>query len=268
MSTDNPIASSWSWYKQHIPSPLASALLLGGLTYGAGRLAWGPVVETVRALGRPFVRKGNAKNTAALSEWDESMDELKNNSRAKNRVPLMAGAVMIAAGLMATYRPRERHYGLLDWDAPMVHITNDRHLYYKPQTKTAALNLTSPYTAPIDWNKPINQRMATGLFNNDPHLSDDPYVRNFGTSIINNAAISNHTRTPTLGNIFDSAVDKINKKLSFGGMLGTATQAVLANGASRLFASALDTMVGLSPGVRQGIVDAGTWAGTITSILN
>ena len=274
MST-NPIGTTATFYKKYGPNPLLSAMLLGGAVYGAGRLAWNPIMETIRALGRPFASERSKEDPNAELKWDKSIDEIKRDSDLKYKLPIALG-ILTGLGSAATLvRPNERWFGLLDWDAKPRQTTlmsrppaGSPDAYVVGETKTASLDPASPYISDIDWNKPIGATRATGLFTGDKHFDDDPYVRNLGVSIVSNAAISQGTRTPTLGNIFDSAVDKLEKKLSFSGVLGTAANAVAANGAARLFTSALDTMVGLPVGVQRGLIDAGTWAGTITSILN
>ena len=70
-----------------------------------------------------------------------------------------------------------------------------------------------------------------------------------------------------MGGIFDSAMDKLDKKLSFQGLAKAGVRTVVANSVANLFTSALDTMVGLSPEAQRTIIDTGTWAGAISAIL-
>ena len=50
MKDKNSIGDAVQWYAKHGPNPLITAGLLGLGTYGLGRLAWKPIVETVRSV--------------------------------------------------------------------------------------------------------------------------------------------------------------------------------------------------------------------------
>ena len=258
----NPISTAAQWYTKHGPNPLFTALLLGLGTYGVGKGAWGSTVETLRSIGRPFGRRvlggeDPRRAAAADADWNEAMDNLKQDSHLARWVPVGLGALATGLAAGAFYMPNQPYKGLLKW--------------YPGTYKTASFGPQSmdmnPYITDMDWNRQINAANVVGLFKNDPHLEDAPYARNMGISIVADAAINNHTRNPSLGNVFDAAVNKIENKLTFGGLTNVALKTAVANGVSRLFANSVGAMMDLSPQARQNLVDAGTWAGAVTSML-
>ena len=268
--TDNPISTAWSWYRDHGPSPWETAALLGLGAYGAGRLAWGPVVEAFRSLGRPLASKYNASDT----DWDASIDELKDDESYRKWIPAGFGTLAGLTALGMFYNPKERYNGVTSWSGATpgarrfsLHAITDLFKNASFDGPYSQSMQNGSYMGQFDWNQPININAAAGLFNNDPFLKDDPYARHMGTAIINNAGIQQHTNRPTLGGIFDSAVDKIENKLSFGGLVNVGVKTAVANGLARMFTGALDTMVGLPQSMQKKLVDAGTWAGAVTAIL-
>lgn len=268
MSKDNPISTAYNWYTQHGPSPLATAGIVALLAYAKNRALWGPSVETLRSLGRPIGRGVYGNTPEGDAEWNAAMDDLKNNSKARRIVPaafaLMAGGGLL--GLMAD--PGKKNWGLTSWNAPSKPIgAGAANLPATSLFKTASY-LTDSYVDNLDWSKPVNGADARRLFTNDPWLKHEPYVRHLGGSIVTGASLESGSRNPTLGSIFDNAVGKLENKLTWSGVTDMAVKSAVANGAARLFTGALDAMVGLDPRMRQSLVDAGTWAGAITSILD
>ena len=247
MSKDNPISTAVEKFRKATVTPLGAALLAG---LGAGAVSSvfrRPFVSTVRSLGRVFSNKPEVEK----SDLDETLDDIENGEASEN-FPVLAGTTAALATLGSMYRPNEAYGGVFNWKSPFV--------------KRGALE--SGYLTDIDFGKRISAPAAMALFSNDPNLQDSPYVRNFGTSIVSAAALGQHTSRPTLGGVFDSAVDKFNSKLTLGGITRTAVRATVANAAARMFTGALGTMMDLPEGMRDNLVSAGTWAGAISSILD
>lgn len=272
----NPLSSALTWYKQHGPNPLITALGIGGLAYLKGKLFWKPAVETLRSLGRPVGRRYYNNNLAgdpsvqgmgADAAWDSAIDRLKNDSKYRKYVPLAFGLVGAGIPLYMFYEKDKAGKGLLDWNAP--HITrNGANLYNPVIPFEKAASLSGGYVDDIKWNDRVYVPTALSLLNDDPLLADQNYTRNLGTAIVTNAAKTQVTNKPTLGGIFDSAVEKIDNKLSFRGLADVGVKSVISNGAARLFTNALGTVCNLSPSMRSTLVDAGTWAGTVKAILD
>lgn len=251
------IGKATKWYEDHGPNPLGTALL-GGALAGAGMASlWKPAVETARSLGRPFMSDSQ--------EWDDTMDELKSSSRARWSIPLLTAALMAGGGAYVLSNPYREGYGLGEWDAPFVTRPN-KPPRMNAQAKTASFG-PDGYDMNMNWNQPIGMGTADKLFSANAGI-DDPYVRNLGTSIVHGAAMNTGVQNPTLGSVFDSAVGKIQNKLTFKGVTDVAVKSMVANSTARLFAGTLGAVCGLPQGLRNKIVDAGTWAGTISAILS
>lgn len=273
---DNFVSRMVQGYQSIVPNPLVSSLLLGGAVYGLSSLAWNPITDTVRSLGR---LPGKALGDMTDAEWDEAMDNLQNNPRYKRWIPLALAGLGGGAHLLTNFKANKEGYGLLDWNPKTVYYHNDRNqLTFNQgmhgQKKTGALHKSAEnlfefdnYVPAVDFAQAVNARDAIGLFTNDPHLANHQYARNLGTSIIADAALRAGTNNPTMGGVFDSAVNKFENKLSFAGVAEVGVKTVVANGAARLLTGALGAVCGLPPEAQRHIVDAGTWAGAVTAIL-
>lgn len=274
------ISQAWNTYKDTVKSPITHAAILGGGAYLLSRLGWNPIVETVRSIGRYPLR---ALGGMTDEEYDMAMDELKNNSSYRKWIPGIFAALAAAGAGWASFDPDKEGYGLVKWDSPRkLPVTSGSDSTYDKsrfgwlyprrasgQSKTSSFSYS--YDGPmddVDYYKAINSRDAISLFTNDPFLQNKQYARNMGTSIIADAAIRTGNNTPTLGNVFDSAVNKIENKLSFEGLASVGIKTVVANGAARLFTNAVGSMVGLPKSTQNKLIDAGTWAGAITAIFD
>lgn len=286
-NADNIISKAFEGYKSVVPNPLTSAILAGAGAYGLSRLAWNPIVNTIRSLARvPGKSLGNMTD----EEWDEAMDELQNNSSYKRWIPAAIGALAFGGHTLASYTPAERYGGLLHWNGTPSGYSNPTQKYIHPDAtrqftntqqvfnphashtaslhKQADLYSYDGYIPSFDFSKPVNVRQAASLFTNDPYLQNEQYVKNMGTAIVTAAAQRSGTNNPTMGSIFDSAVEKVDKKLSFEGLTSIGVKSVISNSVARMFTNVLDTMMDLSPEAKRNIIDAGTWAGTVTAILD
>ena len=265
MSKDNPISTGVNWWKEHGPSPWLTALLAGSLLYGKYRLLWGPSMDTLKSLGRPLGKRVMGSS----EEWDSEIDRLKNDSSARYKVPAALGLLSTAGMLGMLYRPGVEGGGLLKWDAPSKPLYETRWLSKDfDELKKTASYITDSYMQDLDWAKPIDARTAQSLFTNDPHVQENPYARNMGLAIVNNAVNTSGTLHPTLGNVFDSALTKIENKLSWGGAMDVALKSAVSNVTARLFTGALGAVCDMNDKTRQALVDAGTWAGAISAILD
>jgi hypothetical protein len=265
MSKDNPISTGVHWWKEHGPSPWLTALLAGALSYGKYRAMWNPSIETLRSLGRPVGKRLMGSDRA----WNREIDELKSSSSARHRLPAALGLLTAASVAGLLYRPGVEGGGLLKWDAPNKPLYSPNAL----ETKLASLQktasyITDSYMQDLDWAKPIDARTAQALFTNDPKVQENAYARNMGLAIVNNAVNTSGSYHPTLGNVFDSALSKIENKLSWGGATDVALKSAVSNMTARLFTGALGAVCDMNDKTRQALVDAGTWAGAITAILD
>lgn len=264
MATDNWIAKAYRGYQRVIPAPAAQAALVGGLAYGAGSLLWNPMVSTMKSLGR---RPVSLMTGMPVEEWDAAMEEMRTDPKYKRWLPLVLGATAAVGSTALTYKPSKVYGGQFSWNAR--NSLKGRANNVSPQSKTQS-DLYNDSVNSLDFSeltKAIDAKGAVDLFNNDPALQNNQYARNMGTAIVMNAVRNEGTYKPTLGGIMDSAADKLSNKLSFDGIVSVGAGALIANAQAQLFAGALGTLMTLTPSARERVIETGTWAGAITSIL-
>jgi hypothetical protein len=264
---DNFISQGLAAWHKAVPSPLLRALIYGGAAYGASNMLWGPIVDTIKTLGRPL--RSFAGMSAA--EWEQALEETRNDSDLRYKIPLVIGGITAVAPLLMNYRPTYEMDQLWS-DHPTPKVYNGNNYGFarsedRTQTKNGSLYEYDGYVSNIDFSQSINTPSALSLFSNDPFLAKQDYTRNLGTSILVDANNKTPGNYSTLGNIFDSAADKIDTKLSLGGIASTGVKAVVSNGIAKLFTTAVGTMVNLDDSTKRNLIDAGTWAGTISAIL-
>lgn len=273
MAADNFISRGIQAYQSVVPNPAAQALLAGGALYGLSRLAWNPIVNTIRSIARV---PGKAAGGLTDDEWDEAMDELESNSKYKKWVPVAIGGLAAAGSFLPSFKANKQYWGFGKWNPQTSYYhNNENQLGFNSGIKKAgSLQKTAEdmfafdgYVPAVDFSQAVNARNAVDLFTNDPFLQNHQYAKNMGTAIIADAANRTGANNTTLGNIFDSAVNKIENKLSLSGLAEVGVKTVLSNATARLFTGALGAMTGLSPDNQRALIDAGTWAGAITAIL-
>lgn len=132
--------------------------------------------------------------------------------------------------------------------------------------KQADLWEATGYQPMTDFAKHIDVRDVSQLFENDPYLrANNAYASQLGTSIVNAAPA--YSNTTTLGGIFDSAVNKIENKLTFQGLASTAAKTLIANTAAHMLTGAIGAITSVHPKVRDTVISAGTWGAAVESIL-
>ena len=234
------------------PKLMATGLGLAGAGLGIG--LWKNIIQTGGSLGRYPIRKMTGMTNR---EYDEAMDELANDERYRWLIPSALG-LMLGGGYLGLKRSTtQQNNGLQSWSS-----------------KTASLNKEADelwsyggYVPDVNFSQVINARDARTMFSNDPRIQQNPYVKNTGLAIINDATNRAGYMNPTLGNIYDSTRDKMKSKLSWAGVTNVAANTMLANATAHLFTGALGAVMPLSQEAKRNIIDAGTWATAITSIL-
>lgn len=243
-------------------SPIGLAAGVGILGAGGGMLAYRQLVDTLRSLGRLPARKLFGMSNA---DWDYTMDEAKNTKSYRYIMPTAAG-LLAAGGILAfNYNPRESGNGLTSW---------------YPEIKTAGLKKVAAfhkfaddmftyggYVPSIDFSKPVDVRVARDMFDNNPHLKDDPYVRWSGDAILNRAANDAGVYNPTLGQIQTTATNKFMDKFTLAGVADIGIKTALANAAATMFTDVVGTVATLDPDTRRNVIDGTTLATALISIL-
>lgn len=248
----------------YIPGgPLGASLLLGGAGYGLGRIFWNRLVSTGGSLGRFPLRRMSGLSD---DEYDEAIETLKHDNRYKHIIPAAIGATLGLGTIGAFYNANREGKGLLSWN-PAVKTASSLHCK-EELDKVASFMALDGFVPELNMQASIDARKAQSLFSNDPFLKEDPYVKNMATSIVADAAIRSNSVNPSTGNIFDAAAGKLRSKFSLAGIADIGLKSMLANTGATLFTSALSAMMDVPKSTQKTIIDAGTWAGALTSILS
>ena len=243
-------------------SPLILAAGVGITGAGAGMLGWHALVNTTRSLGRLPARKLFGVSN---QEWNDMMDEAQDEKSYRYIFPAAAG-LLAAGGILAlNYNPRESENGLLSWYPSIKTASMQKQAAFDKFADS--LFEYGGYVPTIDYSKPVDVRAARSLFDNNPHLKDDPYVVNFGDAVLMNAASNAGCTNPTMGQIESSAMDKFMNKFTLGGITNIGVKTALANTAARLFTGVVGPIASLSPDTREKIVDWSTLGTALISII-
>ena len=232
-------------------NPIGASLAIGAGGAALGYGLWDNIVNTGGSLGRWPIK---ALTGMSDEEYNEAMDELAQDKRYKYILPGALAAILGGGFLASQVRGSQPYLGLTKWSS--LNKEADELWSY------------GGYVPDVDFSQVINSRSAKQMFTNDPHLQDDPYVRNMGVAIISDAANRAGYTNPTLGNVYDSARDKMSSKLSLSGVAGVAAKTMIANATAHLFTGALGAVLPLSDKTKQNLIDAGTWYTAVSSILN
>lgn len=255
MKANSNISKWLDSIRKKVTSPTIMATGLGLAGAGLGIGLWENIIETGGSLGRYPIRKMTGMSN---EEYDKAMEELASDDRYRWLVPSALGLMLGGGYLAARYNPNQEKGGLRTW-----------------VPKTASVNSYNGdelwsyggYVPEIDFSQVINAKDAKSMFTNDPTIVNNPYVKNTGLAIINSASQKAGYINPTLGNIYDAARDKEKSKLSWAGVTEVAANTMLANATAHLFTGVLGAVMPLSADAKRNIIDAGTWATAITSIL-
>ena len=156
------------------------------------------------------------------------------------------------------------HWGLNKW-----YPAGDAAAKYSQEkevlTKAASLWGDQGYQPSFDFNTPLTQRTTVDLFANNPYIKDKSYERNLGTSIIMGAP--SYGGQITLGGVYDSAVNKFQKKLTLGGLAGSAVKGAVAGGLASLFTDTIGAVVGMPDPLRRSVANTVGFANAMCSIL-
>lgn len=271
--SDNFISKINEKWHDLVPSPALRSLLYGTAAYAASRKLWNPLIDTIKVIGKPL----RLFTGLSSADWDRAMEAARHNSDVKRKLPWIIGGLTFATPLALNYRttyeldqlwsdnPTTRVY------SPNKYVPSVEGLKEEEEEsgieKQSGLFDIDGYESNIDFSKHINTPSALSMFTNDPYLAKQDYTRNLGVSIIADANNKSPGRLTTLGDIFDSAASKIDTKLSMNGLISTGVKAVVSNGLSKLFTTAIGTVVDLDDSTKQTLINTGTWAGTISAIL-
>lgn len=259
--TDNPISRAAEVYRKVTINPTVNAGMQSALAFGLGALGWNRLMETTRSM---FRRPVSMLTKMSPHEFDQEMEDIKNDKALRYVIPGMLGAGVVGLSLLTSYRPNEAHGGLLAWNAAP-----------KGLTKTSALKKLADdmfeyggFVPQVDFSQILDAPATKQqLFSNDPWMQKDPFTQNTGIAILSDAQRRAGSSNVSMGNIYDSAADKFKTKFSLMGVTGIAAKTIFANAAANLLVNAVGAMTGIPQDTREDLISAGTWYQAAKSIL-
>lgn len=229
MAQHNPISYLTNKYENFIDSPLKQAAILSAIFIPTAYALKNPIYRMMR--GYAMKRAGSPGQ--ARKAYDD-MNKWSNSWKAKWGLPILWGSIPAAVSLAANLDFHKPGAGLTQWQPQPI---------FDRQTLTKTSSFYNEYSPVSDFNTPVNPQYLVGLIKNNPLLQDNSYAINLGSSILN-AAPSTGFNT-TLGNVYDSALNKFDKKLSFQGLAGSAIKGVVSGSLAGMFTDVCGAMAGL-----------------------
>lgn len=245
-------------YQKYIPNPLTQGAVFAGLTIPAVYLTQKIIYNRLKRLAQDPRAAMLAGMTPQQAQ--ASLQQMQQSTFTKHGLPWLAGLLAFAAGTVPNVNLSKRGLGLTEWypeDLP----TEDKQSMYK----TASLWGDQGYQPSFDFNTPIIKRDAISLFNDNPQVQQNSYSRNLGTSIL--ASAPSYGGQTTLGSIYDSAVNKFDKKLNFQGLGGSLVKGAVEGGLAGLFTDTIGAVMGLPDPLRRSVANSVGFGTTICSIL-
>ena len=269
--SENPIAPVINAYKTVTINPTVNAGLQGAAAFGVGTIGWDRWMETLRSLLR---RPVSYMFKMSPQEFDEEMTDIKNDKQLKYIIPGPLGAGIMGLSMLTSYRPNEAHGGLLRWNGKAKPLNTETYRgYIMPgsQNLTKSANSMFEYggfVPQIDFSTVLDApNTKQQLFSNDPWMQNDPFTQNTGIAIFSDAQNRAGSSNISMGNLYDSAVDKFKTKFSLQGVAGIAAKTMFANAAASLLVNAVGAMVDIPKDTREDLISAGTWYQAAKSIL-
>lgn len=239
-------------------NPLFAGLLTGGVVAAGSRLAY-PLASG--ALSRVYSHMGTSP--AETAELDRELNGY--NSKWKTWLPLALGGMTTAAFLASAYNPSTGLKSLvLPW--------GNRSLPAVPKKSSTVFIPDKTASDYFDWNindqsyldfgKIIPVRTAKDIVLNDPN--SEVYHKGNALSIINNAAAGKPT--VSAGDLFDSALNTVQRNLTLEGVTGAAVRGVIGYGMAKAFTNTIGSMMDMPKAIRNAIVDTGMISSVITGL--
>lgn len=260
MSEKNTISKFVEKYQQIVPNPLAQSLLIAAFTIPAMYKLKRPINKLLK---RRFRDPRISKVLFGMDpiQTEKTIHEVQNSWLGKHGIPIFLGSVLPIAALAANTTFDHPNFGWTQWTPGLK-----KNSAYKELVKEASLWQNYGYQPQLDLTKSVDRRAAIDMINNNPYMAtQDTYARHLGTSIIAAApSVGNFT---TLGNIYDSAQNKFQKKLSFQGVASKAVKGVVSGALAGMFTDVIGTAIGLPSNLSAGIANTVGIGKALHSIL-
>lgn len=254
----NIIQDIYRKYQEHIPNPLTQGAIFAGLTvpavYFTQRLAFNRLKRLAQD-PRAAMLAGMAPQQAQAS-----LRQMQKNTFYRRGLPWLAGLLAFAAGTVPNINFNKKGLGLTEWYPQDISTEESQNIY-----KTASLWGDQGYQPSFDFNTPVIKRDAISMFSDNPQVQQNNYARNLGTSIL--ASAPSYGGQTTLGSIYDSAVNKFDKKLNYEGLGGSVVKGAIKGGLAGLFTDTIGAVMGLPDPLRRSVANSVGFGTTICSIL-
>lgn len=251
MAQHNIISNLTNKYEKFVDSPLKQAAILSAIFIPTAYALKNPVYRMMRGYS---MRRASSPGQAR-KVYDD-MNKWSNSWKAKWGLPILWGSIPAAVSLAANLDFHKPGAGLTQWQPQPL---------FDRTTLTKTSSFYSQYNPVSNFNTPVNPQYLSGLLKSNPILQDNNYAINLGSSILNAAPTTGFNTT--LGNVYDSALNKFDKKLSFQGLAGSAVKGVIAGSLAGMFTDVCGAMAGLPKSVMNPISgDVGLITGVGTAL--
>lgn len=250
----NPIAQTYARYKHIAPNPIAQSALLAAV-----------LIPMAYAVKKPFYNQlkdlaADPRVAALLGVTPEdavrSVEEVQEGFMGKHVLPFTLGSAVPVLALAANAHPKAKYYGLTSWE-PYIspqHKMGIKDAIQTGVTKTASLFQMDGYQPQIDMSQQLNRYDAVSLLQNNPILKQSPYAVNLGTSIVTAAPYTG--AYTTLGGVYDSAVNKFQKKLQYQGLGSKMLKGALSGSLAGMFTDIVGTVIGVPQPLRRSLANS------------
>lgn len=251
--SDNPIAQIYRGYQKIVPSPIAQGAILAALTIPGTYLANRIIYNRAKRLAQDPRTAAAAGLTPQKAR--QTVQDIEDSPIMKHALPWGLGALAFTLGAYPHLNTRFQNWGLTSWHPKLLDEYKQKGMNKTEKLqKLASLWGQSSYQPQLDLNAPVSQMRAADIFAKNPYIQDHPYEKNLGTSIVMGApAYGNQT---TLGGIYDSAVNKFDKKLSYQGFAGKAIKSVAAGTLAGLFTDTVGAALGIGDPGRRSLANS------------
>lgn len=246
---DNPIATTFKAYKEIVPNPAVQSLLLAAIAVPVAYAAKKPFYATLRNVAAD----PRAASLLGMSTRDavQGVDQLENDFVGKHVLPWMVGLTPAAVSAFINADSRAKNFGLDTWEPYISPYQQAKLNNKKSLAKTASLFQTAGYQPQLDFSQQLNRYDAVALMQNNPILQQSSYASNLGTSIITAAPYTG--AYTTLGGVYDSAVNKFQKKLQYQGLGSKMLKGAISGSLAGMFTDVVGTIFGMPQPLRRGI---------------
>lgn len=233
----NPIKAINDSYKRLIPNPATEVALLAALgiaaSYGGKKF--------IKSTTRDLTKDPRLAYLLGLKpeQLRQGYATTQNNWLTQHGLPIAIGLIPASISFAMNMDPNKPKLGMTQWP------------YMK---KKASMWQTPGYQPQLDFSKTINTLDTTKMFQSNPYLQNNDYVRNLGTSIIQ--ATPSYNNVTTLGNVYDSAINKFDKKLEFQGIGSKVLQGALSGSMASMFTDVVGTVFGVPDPLRSRLANS------------